>query len=147
MFKHFGEVNPTLNYVNRIGVYGIAFNQDNQVALVRVRGNKYFLPGGGIEQNESHSECLEREFLEETGYQVKINCYLGHNSKTFYSNRLFQDYYIICHYYFVIEYVTKPVEVDHELIYIDIQKAISLMTLDNQADAILVAYQKMNEHM
>jgi ADP-ribose pyrophosphatase YjhB (NUDIX family) len=31
---------------------------------------KYGLPGGKLEANESLTECAQREFLEETGYEV-----------------------------------------------------------------------------
>ncbi|MBX3082228.1 MAG: NUDIX domain-containing protein [Anaerolineae bacterium] len=35
-------------------------------------GDGWRLPGGGLEQNESLSECGEREVLEETGIAVKV---------------------------------------------------------------------------
>ena len=35
--------------------------------LIRLRGNedKYIIPGGGVENDETLSECCEREMLEE----------------------------------------------------------------------------------
>ena len=42
---------------------------DNKFLLVNKNG-QYSLVGGGIEKNETHEECLEREFLEETGFTV-----------------------------------------------------------------------------
>ena len=44
---------------------------NNKILLVK-KDNQYSLVGGGREKNESMEECLRREFLEETGYQLKI---------------------------------------------------------------------------
>ena len=38
---------------------------------------KYIIPGGGVEEGESYSECCERELLEETGYSSKKLTHLG----------------------------------------------------------------------
>lgn len=35
------------------------------------KGNIYMSPGGGLEENETDEQCVEREVLEETGYIVK----------------------------------------------------------------------------
>lgn len=42
--------------------------KDKVLSVQNSRGH-YFLPGGGIENEESYQECLEREMLEETGYR------------------------------------------------------------------------------
>lgn len=60
--------------------FGIVEN-DNKLLVVN-KNNQYSLIGGGIEANESFKQCLEREFLEESGYSIKsfkelvqIDCY------------------------------------------------------------------------
>ena len=35
-------------------------------------GGTYMSPGGGLEENETNEQCVEREVLEETGYIVKV---------------------------------------------------------------------------
>ena len=35
-------------------------------------GSTYMSPGGGLEENETNEQCVEREVLEETGYIVKV---------------------------------------------------------------------------
>ncbi|MEI4769527.1 NUDIX domain-containing protein [Psychrobacillus sp. FJAT-51614] len=45
--------------------------EKNKILLVHSNKGDYKFPGGGVEGNESHSECLIREVAEETGY---INC-------------------------------------------------------------------------
>ncbi|MES1042803.1 NUDIX hydrolase [Peribacillus simplex] len=69
MDKVFGEKIGGLDYQIKKGVYAIIFNsaKDKVLAVQNSRGH-HFLPGGGIENEESYQECLEREMLEETGY-------------------------------------------------------------------------------
>ena len=43
----------------------------NKILLIHTNKGDYKFPGGGVEGQESHSECLIREVAEETGY---INC-------------------------------------------------------------------------
>ncbi len=67
----FGIRKPERDVVQRTGVYGIVTDAQNRVLIVK---NKlgYFLPGGGVQENETHEEALRREFLEETGYNIEI---------------------------------------------------------------------------
>lgn len=67
----FGIRKPERDVVQRTGVYGIVTDSQNRVLIVK---NKlgYFLPGGGVQGNETHEEALRREFLEETGYNIEI---------------------------------------------------------------------------
>jgi 8-oxo-dGTP diphosphatase len=60
----------------RIRVCGICI-ENNQVLMVCHKGviddNDVWLPpGGGMEEGETISQALVREFLEETGFQVEI---------------------------------------------------------------------------
>lgn len=58
-----------------VGCYGVVYNNNNQVLLVRKAKGAYKgkldLPGGGIEYGESVDETLRREFLEEVGLIIK----------------------------------------------------------------------------
>lgn len=57
---------------NRVSVYGIA-RQGRKILFVRPTWKEEFdLPGGGIETNEAIHDGLRREFLEETGFLVRI---------------------------------------------------------------------------
>jgi len=44
---------------------------ENQILLVKERGNGWTLPGGWIDPGESPSEAAARETKEESGYEVK----------------------------------------------------------------------------
>jgi len=56
----------------------IIFNEDNHI-LLQLRGddNYWGLPGGMMELNELPEETAIREVLEETGYNISIESYLG----------------------------------------------------------------------
>ena len=64
--KTFGEFDPTVEYYHRVGAY-LVIVRDGMVAAIEHRLG-YLLPGGGIEGDETHEECLLRECLEEIGY-------------------------------------------------------------------------------
>ncbi len=55
----------------------------------------YLIPGGGLEDNETHAECCAREVLEETGYIVRIGKQLC-TVNEHYKNTLFISHYFIC---------------------------------------------------
>lgn len=47
---------------------------DEQLVVVEDASNRFwFLPGGGVEPNESIEEAAKREAIEELGLEVKIN--------------------------------------------------------------------------
>ncbi len=46
--------------------------KDGKVLLSHETNNdRYIIPGGGVEGNETYAECCEREMLEETGMKVR----------------------------------------------------------------------------
>ncbi len=66
----------------RIGAYAVII-KDNKIALVMKKNGgykgKYDLPGGGNEHNETLTDTLKREVMEEIGCKVTnyelLNCY------------------------------------------------------------------------
>ena len=96
----FGEVLDGVYYKERKGAYGIAINELNQVAVIQMPHGD-FLPGGGIELNETKDECLKRELIEETGYNISINNYVcsgiqyGYGPKSERYLKLVGSFYII----------------------------------------------------
>jgi 8-oxo-dGTP pyrophosphatase MutT (NUDIX family)/GNAT superfamily N-acetyltransferase len=69
------SVTPKQSTVSRIGVYGVAFQEEKLLVVKQKKGphqGKFDLPGGGIESRETIEEALRREFLEEVGMTFKI---------------------------------------------------------------------------
>jgi len=53
--KVFGERNEDTEYKRRPAVYGLMFNEPkDKIAVIQISDGKYFHPGGGIENNETH---------------------------------------------------------------------------------------------
>lgn len=62
--------------------FGLCVKDEKILLTYKTNKNEYSLPGGGIEINETHKECLSRELIEETGYRlismkdlVTIDCF------------------------------------------------------------------------
>jgi len=130
----FGIRKPERDVVQRTGVYGIVTDAQNRVLIVK---NKlgYFLPGGGVQEGETHEEALRREFLEETGYEIEIVRELEtvawyidtpveyflqvFNTGIFYKVKL-------------TERLTDEIEANHEIMFVDGESATDMYS-DAQA--------------
>ena len=55
----------------RIGCRGIVIQDGNLLVSREEISDYWMLPGGGLENGETLSECCAREVLEETGYLVE----------------------------------------------------------------------------
>jgi 8-oxo-dGTP diphosphatase len=125
----FGEKVAGVEYQKRKGVYAVIFHTTkSEVAVVQTRRGHYFLPGGGIEGNETNEECLKRELLEETGYEIKIGSLIGKALNYFYSTMNEP----ICSegYFYMAEFLHKtgyPVEDDHCLRWLHVEKVEQLL--------------------
>ena len=62
-----------------IGVRGILSDDEGRILLVRhTYGNqRWYLPGGGGDGNETADEAMVREMREETGFEVEITRLVG----------------------------------------------------------------------
>ncbi|MCA1054027.1 NUDIX hydrolase [Rossellomorea aquimaris] len=68
------------HYHRAFGVYGILHEQNQLLVINKTRGpyiNRYDLPGGSLEEGESLTDAMKREFLEETGLQIEIDDGIG----------------------------------------------------------------------
>lgn len=142
MSKEFGVKEDGANYAERVGSYGIAIRGDS--VLIESAQLGYFLPGGGVEKNETIEEALVREFLEETGYEliaykklVKAIEYVVVPTKNLYLKK-------VLHFYTVeVGSKTKPLYPDgHEypVEWISVQQIQKRMLLQSQWWAVKKAH-------
>jgi 8-oxo-dGTP pyrophosphatase MutT (NUDIX family) len=67
--KEFGTFDANATYKEREGSYGVAILDDK--VLIDIAKLGYFLPGGGLGEVETPEEALQREFREESGYELQ----------------------------------------------------------------------------
>lgn len=90
----YGDNRHTKYTKERVACRGIII-KDGQILLsYEENTDQWFIPGGGIEGNESLEECCIREVSEETGYLIEIDkMYLTINE--YYEEWFFQNNYFI----------------------------------------------------
>ena len=81
----FGPPEPGVAYRDRPCACGIAVQQGKIACVHGDRGDRsYFdLPGGAIDGVETESEALAREFMEETGLEVRGTACIGRTAQVF----------------------------------------------------------------
>lgn len=137
--KVFGEKEDGREYIWRPAVYGVIFNEEkNRIAVIQADGGKYFLPGGGIESNETHEQCLKREIVEEMGMEVEIGRYIGCAQRYFFSTKDFRHYLSEGHFYLgtLGKQIGKPIEEDHFLEWLEPNRAIECLFHEHQSWAV-----------
>ncbi|MFG6494261.1 NUDIX domain-containing protein [Fictibacillus sp. UD] len=123
----FGEKINGVAYRERDAVYAVVLDAEEKVAIIFQNG-KGFLPGGGLKLGEEHITCLKRECIEETGYSLDSQRFIG-AAQQFFKSR--QGEYIMNNGYFYTgsfgNYVKKPNEEDHELVWIKVDEAEKIL--------------------
>ncbi|MBQ7945008.1 MAG: NUDIX domain-containing protein [Lachnospiraceae bacterium] len=74
---------------------GIIIADEKILLTYEVNSDQWFLPGGGVEENESLEECCIRELAEETGYVVKVKEQVL-TINEYYEEWLFISHYLVC---------------------------------------------------
>ncbi|KMN43207.1 NUDIX hydrolase [Bacillus sp. LK2] len=133
----FGYKKPTVQYVLRPSCYAVIFKEVySKVAIIKNR-NRFFLPGGGMEGTETKEACLHRELLEELGWGIEIDHYIGNAARYFYAEK--EDTYYLNDGYFYIGqkiYEVETHEEDHILQWMSPLLAIEHLIHDHQKWAV-----------
>ncbi|ANI89514.1 NUDIX hydrolase [Arachidicoccus ginsenosidimutans] len=86
-----------------IRVYGILKDERDRILVSDefIRGDYITkFPGGGLELGEGTRDCLQREFLEETGLKVNVGAHF-YTTDFFQQSAFNKEHQIISIYYFV----------------------------------------------
>ncbi len=133
----FGSKKRTVHYVLRPSCYSIIFHSSSSKIAVIQKGDRYFLPGGGMEGTETKEACLQRELLEELGWAIEFNRYIGNAARYFYAEK--EDTYYLNDGFFYIAQKIHEVEVheeDHILQWMSPSLAIEHLLHDHQKWAV-----------
>ncbi|HDR8172645.1 TPA: NUDIX hydrolase [Bacillus thuringiensis] len=133
----FGYKKPTEQYVLRPSCYAIIFNSSSKIAAIQ-KGGRYFLPGGGMEGDETKDACLHRELLEELGWVIEIDQYIGNTARYFYAEKE-ETYYLNDGFFYIANMVQKQTENcedDHVLRWMSPLLAVELLIHDHQKWAV-----------
>ncbi len=138
----FGLQEPGADYADRPAAFGLAF-RDGLLAVVRIAKNGHApyldLPGGALDDGETHAQAMEREFAEETGLIVRAGREIGRAdqfmAKT--DGRRVNNRAVFLEVRVEGEDAERKVEPDHSLEFVDAVEA--LRTLRHEAHAWAVA--------
>lgn len=127
----------------------VVFKRDTDLKFLLLKhnnGGHWGLPKGHVEENETEHETAIREIKEETGLEVKI-IYDGFRHEMEYSPFEGVMKKVV---YFLAEVndseIKNQVEEIEECIWLDIYKAVDLVTYDNTKKLILSAYDYLTEN-
>ena len=117
MHKIFG-IKEDAEYYDREGAYIIPL-RGNKVGVVETPKGYFFL-GGGLENGESHSDCIKRECLEEAGYTAIVGKKIC-SAETYCEHKTVGLFHPIQTYYSgeLIEKVAEPTDADHRFLWVD----------------------------
>ncbi len=130
MHKVFG-IKENAEYKDREGAYLILV-KDNQVGIIQTPKGFFFL-GGGVEGNESHIECIERECIEEAGCVVSIKDKIC-SAETFCKHEKIGYFHPVQTYYIgeLIAKVSAPMEKDHMFLWVAYEEIKGKMFVEMQ---------------
>ena len=130
MHRVFGTRENT-EYLDREGVYLIPCH-NNQVGVVQTPKGYFFL-GGGLENGESHLDCIKRECIEEVGFVPYIEGRLC-SAETYMEHPTIGHFHPIQTYYVgkLLDRESVPTETDHMLCWIEYDQLRGKMFLEMQ---------------
>ncbi|SHG64167.1 NUDIX hydrolase [Ornithinibacillus halophilus] len=97
----YGDMPKNYTTINtRVAVRAVILYK-NKILLIQSNKGDFKFPGGGVEENESHTQALVREIAEETGYihcevKNKIGFVLEQQADKFTDDTIYQQH---SHYY------------------------------------------------
>ncbi|MGE1115160.1 NUDIX domain-containing protein [Priestia megaterium] len=134
----FGVHEDKQKYITKIGSYAVIYDEQiSSIALIKNYKGDYFLPGGGLESDESPEECVKRECLEEAGLKVSIQENIG-IAKQYFKSPNDYKYYLSEGHFYICKQLSKqnPLEECNELLWVKPSIAIKMVVHDHHKWAI-----------
>ena len=130
MHRVFG-IKEEAEYLDREGVYLIPC-RNTQVGVVQTPKGYFFL-GGGLENGESHLDCIERECMEEVGYSPYVEGRLC-SAEAYIKHPTIGYFHPIQTYYFgtLLDRGSIPIEKDHVLCWVEYEQLKGKMFVEMQ---------------
>jgi 8-oxo-dGTP diphosphatase len=131
-------------YVVRPSAYAIARNADGELAVVRTPGG-CFLPGGGIEPGETAEQAVAREAREECGLVLEPRASIGKAVEIVYSARKHTCFEKRSTFITTdVVGAGAPEETDHELLWLDIDRALDQLSRGSHRWIVRTAVKRQN---
>lgn len=138
-----GEKLENTKYDFRETCFGICV-KDEKMLLVKKKEQFSFV-GGGIEKGETFAECLTREFIEESGYQifnikpfVTIDCFWLAAGK--WPLESLANFFIVE----LGEKICEPTEEGHSVEFVKLEDVEKLLPLPYHKKALQIFFEKFN---
>lgn len=117
----------------RPAVYGVLIEDGRLLCIKPNWDDKYCLPGGSMVLGETTTESLEREFMEETGYKIKIkNLRHPYVDNFLFGSDKTDKYFQRISFYYEVERVSKKQSkvIDEETVSIRWEEVHNLSSSD-----------------
>lgn len=130
MHKVFG-VKYQVSYVDRRGAYIIP-SHNGKIGVVQTPKGFFFL-GGGIDENETDFECIQRECTEEVGCTAIVKEFIC-SAETYTEHPVIGYFHPVQIYYTgeIEQQVQEPLEADHKLVWLTYEKLKGSLFLEMQ---------------
>ncbi len=118
-------------YVDRKGAYIIPFN-NGKLGVVQTSKGFFFL-GGGIDENETDNECIQRECLEEVACTAVVKEFIC-SAEAYIEHSVIGHFHPIQNYYAgeITQKDREPMESDHKLVWLSYEELKGNMFLEIQ---------------
>ncbi len=90
---------PKEKLTYRPAVYALIRHNHHVLLVSTIRSQKYYLPGGGVEIEESLHAALKREVKEETGIEIEVGQLTRFKEDFFYYDPLDEAYHSLLFFY------------------------------------------------
>jgi 8-oxo-dGTP diphosphatase len=121
----FGKPDPNVQYENRPSVYALLFDKDRKLAVIETSHGR-FLPGGGVDPNETDKQALFRELKEEMGWRL-LDMEFFADANQYGRSVFYKKYFLRQGRFYRAQALPDgaPTEKDHTLLWLPLERAVA----------------------